>query len=344
MPGEYDWGTHWEPGFSWEWARTEKSSQYRFITAPETRFVPYFGAQPDGKPFNLRIELPGGAAETQRVDRSSTAAARAHGMSGNARIVELEVNDGRGGRGTHFVITKLRVIDGTDTQWELEDQLLRLRKRFDGARHDHRKKLSAKLAKARKQREANPGGKILRELRPDELLGGEIVIVNQIWHADTAQLEVIFGYKKSGGFWIESKNVKPQPYTKQAPPPRERGVSYSVGMGARYVVDARGKIVDETVYPPEIIGQTRAYLPWASAQPTPTPAKIRSSKLRYYRTCGDPVCSDDGYRGPYPGVPPCKKQREGHGCLSEGETCDLGNNCNMFLVCSETDPAQRCAR
>lgn len=346
MPGDYPWGTHFEPGFSWEWARTQQTSQYRFLTEGDGHFVPYFRSQPTGQPFNLYVEIPGENRTRVAADRDSIPAARKMGFTGNAHIVDVEVNDGKGGRGTHFIITSLRVIDGSDeVKWTLEDQLLRLRKRFDDARHTHRASLNKQLAAARRTREANPGGTILRELRPDELLGGESLIYHPVWHPDTRQLEVYFAYKKMGGFWIRS-NAKPKPYTKQAPPPRERGVSYAAGMGAHYVVSAKGKILEERIYPPETMGQTRQYLPWKSAhpEPTPTPAALLNSKLHYYRTCGDPVCSDDGYRGPYPGVKPCTRQRQGDPCLHEGEKCDLQNNCNMFLLCSETDPSTRCAR
>ncbi len=66
--------------------------------------------------------------------------------------------------------------------------------------------------------------------------------------------------------------------------------------------------------------------------------------LRYFKTCGDAVCEDNGYRGPFPDVPPCAEQQPGDACATEGRRCDLVNDCNMFLVCAPEDPATRCAR
>ena len=38
MPGEHPWDVYFEPGFPWEWARTEKASQYRFLTGGDDVF------------------------------------------------------------------------------------------------------------------------------------------------------------------------------------------------------------------------------------------------------------------------------------------------------------------
>lgn len=80
-------------------------------------------------------------------------------------------------------------------------------------------------------------------------------------------------------------------------------------------------------------------------KPTPTPPVPRpTSKLRYYTTCGDNVCRDGGYRGPFPGIPRCAGEKEGRPCEVAGEQCDLANDCNMLLVCAERDPSTRCPR
>lgn len=76
----------------------------------------------------------------------------------------------------------------------------------------------------------------------------------------------------------------------------------------------------------------------------PAPAPPPPSKLRYFRTCGDHVCRDRGYRGPFPGIPQCIGQKEGDPCSVKGEECDLVNNCNMFLMCSDTNPSTECPR
>lgn len=79
-------------------------------------------------------------------------------------------------------------------------------------------------------------------------------------------------------------------------------------------------------------------------EPPPDPPPPPLPKLRYFRTCGDAVCQAQGYRGPFSGVPRCAGQREGAACSVRGEQCDLVNDCNMFLVCSDTNPSTRCPR
>jgi hypothetical protein len=77
--------------------------------------------------------------------------------------------------------------------------------------------------------------------------------------------------------------------------------------------------------------------------PEPTPPKpAQNSRFRLFRTCGDPVCKS--YRGPTTGVARCQHERQGEACDQRGATCDLANACNMFLVCTDQDPATRCPR
>jgi len=61
-----------------------------------------------------------------------------------------------------------------------------------------------------------------------------------------------------------------------------------------------------------------------------------TADLAWYATCGDPACS--GYSGPYEGVATCTDQAEGVTCTPEGDTCDLQNDCNAFMVCAAEDP------
>lgn len=77
-------------------------------------------------------------------------------------------------------------------------------------------------------------------------------------------------------------------------------------------------------------------------EPLPPPKPSPSSRFRFFKTCGDAVCKS--YRGPSPGVPRCRGEREGGACSQPGKMCDLANNCNMYLVCTDKDPATRCPR
>ncbi len=59
--------------------------------------------------------------------------------------------------------------------------------------------------------------------------------------------------------------------------------------------------------------------------------------LRFFFTCGDPVCRVGGHH-PRPGVSPCTTQRPGDPCRFAGERCDPGDDCNRHLLCTGSDP------
>ncbi|WP_437853311.1 hypothetical protein [Sorangium sp. So ce363] len=63
-----------------------------------------------------------------------------------------------------------------------------------------------------------------------------------------------------------------------------------------------------------------------------------TEELRWYLTCGDPVCS--GHR-PRDGVKPCTDEKEGEPCAAPDATCDPANDCNAQLLCTSDDPRQR---
>lgn len=89
-----------------------------------------------------------------------------------------------------------------------------------------------------------------------------------------------------------------------------------------------------------LVGRPRS--PMRIVQPPKPPPPPPPPPLRFFHTCGDPVCS--GYRGPVPGVPMCGRETAGSACSRVGARCDLGNGCNMHLVCAVRDPSTRCAR
>jgi len=62
-----------------------------------------------------------------------------------------------------------------------------------------------------------------------------------------------------------------------------------------------------------------------------------ASKLRWFATCGDPVCS--GYK-PKKGVGLCTTEKAGVACTSTDSKCDPKNQCNAILICAEKDPKQ----
>ena len=62
-----------------------------------------------------------------------------------------------------------------------------------------------------------------------------------------------------------------------------------------------------------------------------------SGALKWYSTCGDPVC---GGHTPQPGVPQCTTETVGAACATPGAQCDPVNDCNALLVCATSDPKQ----
>ena len=62
-----------------------------------------------------------------------------------------------------------------------------------------------------------------------------------------------------------------------------------------------------------------------------------SSDLRWFATCGDPVCGPNS--GQPTGQPLCASdQSEGAACSGEGDLCDPSIGCNTNLICASSDP------
>jgi hypothetical protein len=60
--------------------------------------------------------------------------------------------------------------------------------------------------------------------------------------------------------------------------------------------------------------------------------------LKWYRTCGDPVCRGHEVD---PNIPACSTQKAGDGCTRQGDQCDPVDPCNVRLVCTGSDPTQQ---
>ena len=67
-----------------------------------------------------------------------------------------------------------------------------------------------------------------------------------------------------------------------------------------------------------------------------------SESLRWYPTCGDPVCAIGGHRD-HPGVAACGSMEiAGVPCSPRGARCDPGSDCNELLGCSTTPLRTSC--
>ncbi|MEK7474999.1 MAG: hypothetical protein AAB152_05115 [Candidatus Coatesbacteria bacterium] len=227
LPDEHPWGVYFEPGFSWEWARSERQEKYRLLAGGRV-YVPAFA--------------PAGSSQAE------PAAARTFGVTEPVHLVEL---GGEPVRGPHLAVRSLRILDGLpEIPWTLAGKLRELRDRFDALRIAQRAAVDGEFRRARERLRARPGGRILRDLPAYDL-----VIYRPAWLPNARRLEVFFAYKRQAGFWIKSAAREPRGNVKYAPTPPERGVSFAAILGARYVVDAGGRVVEQEEFPPGAFDQ-----------------------------------------------------------------------------------------
>jgi hypothetical protein len=66
-----------------------------------------------------------------------------------------------------------------------------------------------------------------------------------------------------------------------------------------------------------------------------------SGELRWYATCGDPVCGISPDPSNDPNIPDCTTEEFGDPCTNEGEQCDGMLSCGASLICTDSDPTQR---
>lgn len=76
----------------------------------------------------------------------------------------------------------------------------------------------------------------------------------------------------------------------------------------------------------------------APSDPEKSAADGGDAGLKWYTTCGDPVCR--GHTAQQ-GVTTCASQKEGETCSTDGEKCDPNNDCNSLLLCTKSDPKQQ---
>jgi hypothetical protein len=195
---------------------TERT-EYAFSFDRSSPYALYFAS--DGRGFNFLsdwgVPLPDGSTARYDAAMFGPETPDPWGLDRPAHLVELEVNDGRGGRGgptgLHFVVTGARVIDGSDECPVPAEQLLvDLRRRFDETARRHEADLGGWLADASPVRR---------------------VAVWPTWMRDDETIEALFVL-----------DVAAAP---DGPTP-----SSGYTMAAFYVADCRGNVERETVYAP----------------------------------------------------------------------------------------------
>ncbi|OGQ25864.1 MAG: hypothetical protein A2138_22005 [Deltaproteobacteria bacterium RBG_16_71_12] len=316
LPGAHPWGTFYEPGFDWSWAGTEERTVHRFLVGPDanSELAPYFS--PGGEaanPFALNVELPGGRAK-YTVDMAPGAlerGARRAGVDVPVALVEVEVNDGRGARGRHFVITGARVLDG-----RLDQRLRAARGAFDALVEQHENALARALRSAEQQLRA----KTPRERVLGDVPGDELVVYRPYWNAATKTVDVYFGYRKVAGLRVKTE-PRDQGFTKRAPPPPVVVARYGVMMGARYRLG--GGIDELTVFAPRALEGRR--VPWEDERGRVVDGQKRQHRLDARvdepgETCPASSC------GPRPGMPAKRCADGSRGgftgrCVKKGDDC-----------------------
>jgi len=256
--GQQPWGgsINWTRGLEHDTARIE----YRFLFDRSSPYAVYFVS--DGRGFNYMrgwsVPTPGGGqSRHQGVAMFRPDTPNDLGLRRLAHLVEVEVNGGSGGKGIHFVITGLRVLDGTRTHpLHPDDVLVALRKRFDATLAGYRARTTAILYKARAGLPKD--WKIPRRAEAQ-------IAVWPTWVEKDSVLEAVFvaraGEAAQGPATETMRRCPPCPCTpdgKCAPCARcdptpivERpSRQYGWEVAATYRVDRSGRLSGETIYAP----------------------------------------------------------------------------------------------
>ncbi len=235
-----------------------RRNEYKFSFDGTSPYALYFESDGRGENFLTGWGVPLPSQQYEQYDAAMFDAATEDewGLDRKAHLVELEVNNGKGGRGLHFVVTDARVLDGSeDYPLDPVAVLVALRRRFDQEVDARRDELAKHLAEAKQRAEDAVVGK--RD--PDKAKPTTQVAIWPSWHREDRRLSVTFVYRVGGAIHetIPAENVKRPDCPPGAPcvdwgPARPQPTShaYGVEMGATFVVDASGEVTAVTIYEP----------------------------------------------------------------------------------------------
>jgi hypothetical protein len=257
--GQQPWGAGYEHnGFP---STSTDHAYYKFGFDGSSPYAMYFVSDGRGKNFIKNWTVPlgsnatlGGAPGTAKYDAAvfEPTTPNPWGLSRTAHVVELEVNDKRGGTGIHLVITRARVIDGTPAFLpRADDVLIGLRQRFNVY-------LAVNEDRIRKNLDA--------EVSPLQSSYGfgtpftSAVGVFPTWDTNKKAIDVVFTRitSQSGQGTPKTSEVECTPCPPGAACVRcvKRMLSViptaqiAVYTAARYVVDKSGQVIGETHYAP----------------------------------------------------------------------------------------------
>lgn len=255
--GRQPWGSGYDHG-----AMTSSSKdrlEYKFGVNGSSPYAVYFVSEGQGYNFlqNWSVPIPpsanGGANYVQyNAAMFSATTQNKWNLSRLAHIVEVDVNDKRGGVGIHFVITNARVVDGTPAfPPRADDVLIALRARFNTYLATQEDTIRAKLTKAvsTQPKTVHFG---LQTIGP--------VGVFPTWNTARGAMEVVFTRQTT-----QTGKGTPQRSANRCPPcppgapcaacdenmfVRTPVVEISVPTAVRYIVDKSGEVIAETRYLP----------------------------------------------------------------------------------------------
>ena len=233
-------------------------NEYKFSFDGSSPYALYFASDGRGENYltGWGVPLPNQQYEQYDAAMFGAAVQDEWGLDRKAHLVELEVNNGKGGRGLHFVVTDARVLDGTDDfPMDPVAVLVSLRRSFDREIDARRDDLNAKMAASKQRAEQAVVGK--RD--PEKTMPEAQVAMWPSWHREDRKLSVTFVYLAGGVIneTIPAEHVKHPDCPPGAPcvdwgPPQPQPAShaYGVEMGATFDVDASGAITAATIYEP----------------------------------------------------------------------------------------------
>ncbi len=235
-----------------------RRNEYKFSFDGTSPYALYFESDGRGENYltGWGVPVPGQKYEQFDAAMFDSATENDWGLERKAHLVELEVNNGKGGGGLHFVVTDARVLDGTDGfPLDTTAVLVNLRRRFDTELEARRDELSDRMAESKQRAE----DKVVGERHPEKARPAAQVAIWPSWHREDRRLSVTFVYLAGGTIdeTIPAKDVKHPDCPPGAPcvdwgPPQPQPAShhYGVEMGATFEVDASGGVTALTIYEP----------------------------------------------------------------------------------------------
>ncbi|PRQ06661.1 hypothetical protein [Enhygromyxa salina] len=254
--GQQPWGEALHHAGAFLSDRDLKRTEYAFSTDGSSPYALYF-LSPNGGGNNhisrWQVETPGGVTHFDAA-MFEASTPNSWGLQHPAHIVEIEVNQGRGGRGLHFVATDLRVLDGHERiPADPTAQLVQVRERFDLLVNDNRPALkrmyaeSSRRANARADEHEQWVQAQFFKATIEHVEASERVALAPTWRVETHELAVIIVYRRAASVTVHTHRPRSTGGMDHGPQHSESEFGFGVRLGARYVVSAQGEVALEEV-------------------------------------------------------------------------------------------------